>query len=766
MVQQNGQHLVSDAEKAAGDDQAIRKSVIQQPATGNLVGSGGDLIYLVSQAANGMIGWGHNTKIRDRQLRQFWPTENVFASALQNVAARNAAFSWSIKGPPRTSSRVHDILENANFGEGWLDLVEKVSIDLYTQDSGSFIEIVRETDSEKSPAIGINHLDAGRCWHTGDWEIPVIYEDIKGVRHKLKWYQVATLSEMPTPIETLRGLQYSALTRLLLACQVVKNINTYKDEKTSGRHTRALHIVRGVSTQLINQAMAQNQIANDNEGLTRFSLTPMIGTIDPAVELQHLIVDMVSLPDNYNEETSFKYYIAMMALAFGVDYQEFAPLPGGNLGTASQSEVQHSKARGKGPATFMKLISHFLNQRVLPDNCEFIWEEQDISEEEQRANLKKLRAEGRQVRIQSGEITPEIARQIAHDEGDLEEEYLKILGGADVTPDVTLEDDRPTEAQIANDNPNTDTIPQGKPPITAAPATLREPGVLANLAKMLTRSLPEGEKTRVSDFLQTRIHKAFTTAADDLAALGYMDTDQRIVLSSVIGDALRAFAELVGDKLPNLVERELWDDDIRLYLMEKDKASATDEAIEQVSDDRLLFEDANVQAGIGPILAELQSETKKRLRTLARQERAAFEDVAAIEKAILDGLAEVTVAAAKAVPSNQVQEIVRGVIQSMPPGIDRDDIVAAIRRELPASITADEVKAIVRDVVRGELPEPSAPIEFPEPPAQITREVIRGPDGKIARVVETASDGTKTIKEVARDEDGRIARIVEMRESA
>ena len=79
------------------------------------------------------------------------------------------------------------------------------------------------------------------------------------------------------------------------------------------------------------------------------------------------------------EEWRRKWDIAVLALAFLVDYQEFAPLPGGNLGTSAQSQVLHMKSRGKGPGLFMKLFAHFMNfGGVLPRSVTFEWDEQDV----------------------------------------------------------------------------------------------------------------------------------------------------------------------------------------------------------------------------------------------------------------------------------------------------------------------------------------------------------------------------------------------------
>src|SRR3990170_4702742 len=85
------------------------------------------------------------------------------------------------------------------------------------------------------PAIGIAHLDAGHCMRTSDPEYPVIYTDRNGALHKLGWWQIIPLVEMPSTIEELNGIGYCALTRILRAAQILRNISVYEDEKIGGR---------------------------------------------------------------------------------------------------------------------------------------------------------------------------------------------------------------------------------------------------------------------------------------------------------------------------------------------------------------------------------------------------------------------------------------------------------------------------------------------------------------------------------------------------
>ena len=413
---------------------AVQASVIDRPKQrGDLPSSGGyenTLVWMVANVADEIEPWGRFPKKRDFQLRQFYPTESLFSSALGIVTSRNAAFSWYVEGGDRTAARVQRILEDANAGEGWADFIAKISQDLYCQDHAAFVEIVREPDVPTGAMVAINHLDAARCWHTGDPKNPVIYLDRLGQYHLLKWWQVVTISEMPTAVEGLYGLQICALSRLLLAAQVTKSITIYKYEKTSGRHARALHLVKGFSTMQLQDALDQMRIRADAQGFLRYVNPFMLGSHDPKAEIGHDTIELASLPDGFSEDTAFKHYIAQIAMAFLSDYQEFAPLPGGNLGTSSQSEVLHMKMRGKGPALFMKLITHAMNTRILPNNVEFRFAEPDLEAEKITAEVRGLRAKERRDRIESGEISLEEARQIAADAGDLPQEMLTN----DITP--------------------------------------------------------------------------------------------------------------------------------------------------------------------------------------------------------------------------------------------------------------------------------------------------------------------------------------------
>lgn len=546
------------------------------------------LLQLSGMASDFFPAWGTDFKRRDRLLREFVPTEHFLASAVSITATRNAALSWTIRGDEHTAEAVKEMLLNANFGGGWEEFVTQTSIDLYTQDSGAFVELVRDGDSEAATVIGINHLDAARCFPTGDAETPVIYEDARGRYHAMKWYQVVQLLEVPAAITPSNEgfffkLQYSAVTRLLRAAQIMQSVSTYMYEKTTGRYSRGIHLVQGVNADEIRSAISQTNVIADNAGLTRYMVPIMVSSLDPNATVSSNLLELASLPDGFSAETEIKNYILVLAMAFMTDYQEFAPLPGGNLGTSSQSEVLHMKSRGKGSALFQKLINRLMNLRgVLPDNVEFDFEEPDLEAEREEAEIAEIRGRTRSTRILSGELTPEAARQEALDHGDMSIELFEAIGGQDVTPDVTVTDEQQT------DNGFRSVGPDGL--------------VVASRAK---RAVPFGQ------LIASRLHRAYSDTADDANGLGYFDTlDDRLAVGSAIGPAIALFEEALRDAGVWEITIDPADAD-RIVESSFKALTAPDRA--GPDDERLAFED-EIGTEIGKGLTAVRRRIEARLR--------------------------------------------------------------------------------------------------------------------------------------------------------
>lgn len=435
--------MANDGDGTKDLAQVLRRSPVEVAEGTQLPGLGW-LLYVTMPSPDGFPEWGTDTKRRDKMLREFITKESFFGSALASVQARNAAMRWTVTGPPRTSEVYKTILNDANFGAGWQDLIAALSEDLYTQDSGAFVALVHQTDSEASPVIGVHHLDAARCYPTGNPDNPVIYLDRKGVYHRLRPFEIYQLLELAASVEhpsvgPLYRLQRCALSRFLETAIRMRNQAIYMKEKTGGRFQRAVHLVQGVPAQKIEDSIKIMETQADAEGLSRFTKQIIIGGVDSDTPVDVKTIEFASIPDGFSEADWIHNYYVALALAFLTDVLEFAPLPGGNLGTSAQSEMLHMKSRGRGPALFQNLISNLINWHVFPQNVEFQWQERDVQAELEQAQVGKTKAEGFTLLVTAGILTPEAVRQMMVDAGEIPQEILEMMGGQDVTDERTTD---------------------------------------------------------------------------------------------------------------------------------------------------------------------------------------------------------------------------------------------------------------------------------------------------------------------------------------
>lgn len=71
---------------------------------------------------------------------------------------------------------------------------------------------------------------------------------------------------------------------------------------------------------------------------------------------------------------------------------------------------------------------------------------------------------------------------------------------------------------------------------------------------------PIAEARSVGGWVESRIHRDFTVLADDMYGSGRLTRQERIILSSAIGDGLGAFVARVEADAPHLYERDIWDE--------------------------------------------------------------------------------------------------------------------------------------------------------------------------------------------------------------
>lgn len=441
--------------------QSLNGSVVRAPPAGGAVSERlSDYIIYTANVADNIPEWGTAPRERDRHLRRFWKTEPILSGALLSVSTRYAGLEWDLDGPDRMVAMYERILHSSQHGYGWNALMMPCLQDYLGTDNGAFMEIIRTDDAPTAPVVQLNHLDSNQCWRTGVPETPVVYYDRQGDGHLLKWYQVLMLSEMPAPDEKQNGRQICAVSRVLMAARLMRDVAQYKKERATGQDSKQVHVVTGVSTAKIDEAIDAARTGSMQDGFLRYTRAVIVGSINPEAQARVASIDLAKLPDGYDEEKAQRDYITVVAMCFGVDYQDLAPLPTGSMGSGAQAEVLALKARGRGPTMFMRNIEFAFNWHgILPQNVKFGYGNQDAAQDLDNAKLRVMRAEERAMRITSGEISPEVARMLALASGDLTQEQLDALSDY-VAPSAQL-----ATAQAKNEalGPKTDMQEGGTP---------------------------------------------------------------------------------------------------------------------------------------------------------------------------------------------------------------------------------------------------------------------------------------------------------------
>jgi len=399
---------------------------VQTTAAEHAMWSESPIVMYFANLADTVPPWP--SKARDMKLREAIQEEPTLAGAVFSMVAKLCALDYKLSGPSKAVHRYDDILQSADFGAGWISFLSKVVQDIYCTDAGGFIELGRAPNVSKTSAPqAIAPLDSIMCRHTGDPAQPVDYQDAKGKVHKLDFYDVRTLVDFPTPDKKHRGWGFSAVSRILRAAQVIRDIGVYKRQKVSGKRVPGLLFVKGMSHNKIKTAVESAMVQEQQEGRTLYTGPAILASNDPGLPVDAKLIELAGLPDGFNEDIVYKWYIATLALAFGTDYSEFAPLPGGNLGTAAQVESMSAKSRGKGPGLLVQLIEYTMNRFILPQTIEFQFTATDPAAEEARVELSHARARERALRINSGEITPRQGLLLAIAEGDAPESFAAAL---------------------------------------------------------------------------------------------------------------------------------------------------------------------------------------------------------------------------------------------------------------------------------------------------------------------------------------------------
>jgi len=433
---------------------------------------------------------GHWSWRRDVALAATIHREDMWASAVARTATKFAAHSFTITDSKDSNLRVKNsqaLLKQADGGDGWVLFAEKLMSDLLTTDNGVFVRIRRADDATQviktkaagpdafdevkvtgsSPGAkitGLYHLDSLRCTRTGNLAYPVRYMPVSGTPQLLRWDQVLVYADQPSPRAELYGVGYSAASRAYKTIAAIAAGRQMFYEFVTGTGANKVVFVQGIGDVTLQNLIKAGEKDAQARGLLYY-LGTILGAIPSDTPISTVEVILKELPQGFDWKQYLDDAYLIYANAIGIPLQDIQPLSGQGLGTGTQSVILQEQSRGIGIAAFLKWWEQTVSDRILPATTELSFDDDnDLRDQQQRAQVAFTRAQERAERIKSGEIDPAIARQIAADVGDLDQELL----GIDATPGGQVDDDEKPQAQ-ATANPAALALTAGAP--TAPPVS-------------------------------------------------------------------------------------------------------------------------------------------------------------------------------------------------------------------------------------------------------------------------------------------------------
>ena len=330
---------------------------------------------------------------RDDYLSKFWRSEPILAGAVYSMSAKMGALSWSITGSAEDAKAYALLLSQAAYsfdGYDWGGFISSTAEDFYTLDRGVWWEAARHGSSMYGALAALGHIDGLACWPTGNVKKPVWYQSNEtGQSIKFKPGQYIHFASMPSPREEYYGLGFCAVSRAMRAAKLLTGLRDYDEEKLANLPPEGVAAVTGLTmTEFKNALTLWKAERKRNSSLTFPQVLWLIGS-NPQTKVSLDMIGFSQLPESFDRGDVVTQYINTLALDFGVDVREFWPVSSSSMGTASESEIQHMKAKGKGPGEFISIAERSLNAEF-PETIHFEFDTQDIGEDKVAAEVAKM----------------------------------------------------------------------------------------------------------------------------------------------------------------------------------------------------------------------------------------------------------------------------------------------------------------------------------------------------------------------------------------
>lgn len=395
---------------------------------------GSGLLYWLARSGEYVAPWW--SPQRDLDLESFWKKSDHLSSAIFTLQARLTSIPMWVEPRDITLKKyirqaddfTRKLIEDSSFGAGWVTTFNQFAQSLWVTDNGAFLEIIGPGRKD-GPLTGhpttIAILDPHRCSRTNNPEWPVLYQDTDQRYYKLHRTRTAFTSQMPSTIIEMNGVGFCSISRCVASAQNLVDIAHYKQEKLGSRPMRAIMWAPGINVATIQNALQLSALQMDSQNLSRFSKIPVIGDIPTDAALN--LLDLASLPDGFDEETSTQLGMFTIAMAFGVPIRWL--WPAAVIG-ATKADAMYQHIAGLGSfaqiLTTMKYLlggsdrgEHHMEGKFLPPHLKLVFDFQDDEQDQRRATIQSVRAETRMTNLDTTVTNLRVEREKALTDGDL-----------------------------------------------------------------------------------------------------------------------------------------------------------------------------------------------------------------------------------------------------------------------------------------------------------------------------------------------------------
>lgn len=492
---------------------------------------GGNIFVHIGNIADEAPDWNAlYPNRRDRYLKQFMRSDTMLANGVYSMKTRLQTLNYTVNGSPRAKKYTLELLQNPGLGDSLIDIAGKWTDDLLTSDNGAFLELWRPgnplKDAKNAPVVGFAHLDSRQCWRSFDPEYPVWYTNPQtGQIRKIHASRVLMTSDNPQPQELARNIGFCAVSRAWRWAHLIRSVMIYRDEKVTGRFTRAIGAIKGVNAKQVKDALRATDDDADSKGFVVYKGVPFLvnpGT-DAAADVDIILQDLASLGDGFEFRTDIDLYAYVLAFSFGVDAREFWPATASGA-TKADASIQNMKARGRGLGFLIQSFEWAIRQ-CIPDTVEFTFDYTDDEQDEMQARIHKQRTDILALAVDKQAINGLEMRALMIADGIIDGTLLEQL---DMPVDTDTPQDGESPQQEALEANSQDPADPTDTPAEAA-ASRKSITAYHDTLAYYVRALWEGSYGYY-DFLnayQNAIRNGFTEAWDAGAALCGMTPDDR-----------------------------------------------------------------------------------------------------------------------------------------------------------------------------------------------------------------------------------------------